>query len=131
MNIELILAAGLISFLLMYFANAIKQEDGHFLLRYLSYSIGIILLIIVAKGAIDSTTSCELVLNNTIENTSVSNITTTLHEYATVCYENTQSTSSNVLYKIASWVFILYIAYVMIYLIYWLFMRVQSWWRKR
>lgn len=156
MNLELILAAGIISFLLMYFANAIRQEEGHFILRYISYSIGIVLLIIVAKGAIDGEQNCELVLNLTQETwvygsnftgyhwdyrgDSLSQVTetgaypfhrNTTHTYATICYEKTQSTSAKTLYRIANWVFILYIAYVMIYLIYWVFIKVQTWWRRR
>jgi Na+/melibiose symporter-like transporter len=126
MSIELILAAGIISFLLMYFAKAIEKEEGHFLLRYLAYSLAIVLFILIAKGAIDAKNVCEPVINQT---ELVGN--TTSYTYGTYCYNKTSSTSASLLYKIANWVFILYLAYVMLFLIYWLFMKVQSFWRKR
>lgn len=129
--IELILAGGLIAFLLIYFGSQVDKKE-HFAMQLLAYSFAMILIIIVAKGAIDAAETCELVVNQTVENITVPNVTTThTHTYSRVCHDATDSTSSVALYRFVIGFFVLYIAYLVIYTFYWIIKRFAARIRKR
>lgn len=130
MSMALIIAGGLIAFLLVYFGTAVDKKE-HFAMQLLAYSCAMILIIIVAKGAIDSSQTCELVLNNTVENSSIVNITTHTHAYSEVCYDNTDSSSAVTLYRFVLGFFVLYLAYLVIYTFYWIIKRFAARVRKR
>ena len=149
---ELIVAGGLIAFLMIYFGSQVDKKE-HFAMQLLAYSFAMILLIIVAKGAVDATEKCELVENVTQEvfvygnnysgyhmdyeggNSSLNDLNlfhkNTTYTYSTVCYEVTPSTSSVALYRFVLGFFVLYIAYLIIYTFYWIIKRFALFVRKR
>jgi Na+/melibiose symporter-like transporter len=114
---ELILGVGIVAALLVYLANMFDPKD-HFFLRLLFIAFAIIALIPLSKGVIDSTTTCESVINTT---TLDSLTNTTTYTYTSFCFDNTSSTTSLTLYKLSLWVSQLFAAYVVFYFVYWLF----------
>ena len=152
--IELILAAGIAAFLLFYFGSSINEKE-HFGLRLLLFSFGIIIMILIGKGTIDSTTTCENVLNLSEQSLHYEIVNETAHllngstivaqndtdhvvthinttnYYSTRCYDKTTSTSDTALYKILVWIFVLYSTYIVFYFVYWLFGLTMKFIRRR
>lgn len=126
--IELIIGTGVVVFLLFYFASQ-TDKNKHFALRLLLFSMGIALLMLVGKGVIDSTNTCVPVLNMT-NSTAIgaSNITT--YNYATYCHDTTTSTSPKTLYRGVTWIFILYMSYVLYFFLFWLIDKAKNWLKK-
>jgi len=155
MSMTLIVAGGLIAFLLVYFGASIDKKE-HFALQLLAYSFAMILIILVAKGAVDATEKCELVPNvtqevyvygnnfdgyhwdgyNTTAPAQIDRDAFLFHKnetvtYSTVCYEVTPSTSAVTLYRFVLGFFILYLAYLIIYTFYWIIKRFADRVQKR
>jgi len=119
MGLELVIGLGITAFLLFYFSGLInndKDKDsegiGHGLLRLLSIFFALSLLLLVPKAAMDSQTTCESVIAN---ETASGNLTT--YEYDTRCYDREEGTST-IFLKIILWFQRLFIAYIVIYLMY-------------
>lgn len=129
MALALIISAGIIATLLLYFGSQINSKE-HFMMQILAYSFAIILFIIIAKATLDSETTCESVINQTVQNSTIANITTTEYTYGTHCYSNSGSTSATTLYRVALGFFVLYLAYLIIYTFYWLLKRFSDWVKK-
>lgn len=117
MSYELVIGAGILSFLFLYIAQMIDAKE-HFALRLLLIGFSVILLIPLGKGVIDSSSVCESVVNSTSLN-SATNVTT--YSYTSYCYDVTSGTSHFTLYKISLWGFYLFTAYVMFYFVYFIF----------
>ena len=127
MSMTLIVGAGVISFLLLYLAHSMNEKE-HFAWRLIAYSITILLFIIIAKGSIDSTTTCENLLNNTVVNATTN---TTTYEYSQMCYSNTDSTTPVTFYRLIMGVITLYFGYIFIFFIWKLFKSASNFVRKR
>lgn len=110
--IELILALGIVGFLVAYlfFQN---KEDNHVALRILMLGVLFGIFILLGKAGIDSTTECEPVLNQTV----VNNLTTT-YSYDTFCYQKTKSNTASILYKVTLWLVRLLGLYLLVYFIW-------------
>ena len=59
----LIIGAGILSFLLFYFGSKLNEKE-HFPLRLIVFGVGMVLLITLAKGVIDSQKVCEIVTHD-------------------------------------------------------------------
>jgi len=127
MDLTLIIAAGIIAFLLLYIARILDEKE-HFAFRFLAISFAIILFVIIAKGSIDATTTCESVINQTIEDTVLN---TTTHTYMTQCYSNTDSTTSTVLYKFIMGILVVYFLYVLGFFIWKGSSQIMDWVKRR
>lgn len=143
MSFQLVLGAGIISFLLFYFAKELDKKE-HFALRLIFFGLGLLMLIPLSKGIIDSGSVCENVLNSTLENYVYGDNYTSYHwdytysnpnpnadvnlfhknttyNYDYICYDITDSSTGATVYKITSWIMRLYLAYVLYYFVFWLF----------
>jgi len=150
-----IVAAGFAAFILIYFASNVNEKE-HFILRLLLFSFGIVLLIFLGKGAIDGVEVCENVLNNTQEIYVYGNYFEGYHwdgyngtapspadknaylfhknitnYYSVVCYDRTNTTTGTVLYKTILYMFIVYVAYILFYFVYWMFNLTRKFWKRR
>ena len=129
--ITTIVAAGIAAFILIYFASTINEKK-HFILRLLLFSFGIILMIFLGKGAIDGQEICESVVNSTVEFTNSTNHTTINYTHGVHCYDrHSNSTTGTVLYKTLLYMFIVYVAYILFYFIYWMFGLTTKFWKRR
>lgn len=114
MGYELVIGAGIISFLLLYFASLIDPKN-HAAFRLLLIGLAVVLFIPIGKGIIDSSSVCTSVINSTTLN-AVTNVTA--YTYTTHCYDVTTSTTHNVVFKVVSWLLSLFLMYVLIYFMY-------------
>ena len=93
----IIYAAGIIAFLLLYFAFKLGEEDSQKLLKFILIAFFFIILTFMGKGVIDEKTVCYSVINQTVAtNTSIN--TTTDYTYGDHCITDT-NTTPNTFYK--------------------------------
>lgn len=130
MTLSLIIGAGIISFILIFLATKLNEEE-HFTIRLFFICFAIIFLIIIGKGTIDANQNCELLLNNTYATTTDGNVTNTSYKYSTICYSANESTTPITAYKLTSWLFIIFMSYILYYLGYWLFTKINVFYKKR
>lgn len=102
-----------ICFLLLYVIFGLDPE--HFLLKLLLFFVFLVCLPLIPKVLIAETNYCEMLLNNTVENTSVVNTTTTTYQYTRHCHTNTDQTY-NTLLGVTLWVWRFCILYMLLYL---------------
>ena len=140
MSMEFIIGGGIISFLLMYFAKNVDEKE-HFAIRLLSFSVAIILFILIAKAGYDSIIVCEPVVNVTQETyiygenysgyhgdydvTVPANQLNLFHKnktytYNNYCYEKELTNSHKTLYKLVSYTVLIYMIYIVFYFVYYL-----------
>lgn len=127
MALDLIIASGIIAFLLLFFAHQVNEQD-HWAWRFIVYSFAVIIFILIAKGSIDGTITCEQLLNQTVENTTTN---TTTYEYSRVCYSNTDSTSSVTLYRLILGLVGIYFMYIFVFFVWKMLHKAADSWRKR
>jgi len=109
MTLGIILAVGIISFLLLYLAFNLDKE--HVYLKLLIIFVVVFMLILIPKQTLDFKDTCEVVVDNkTIINE------TTSYEYSEFCINNPNNTA-NVFYKVYLWFVGLFGIYVLIYYI--------------
>ena len=142
--ISLILAAGLLSIILLIIVSQLDKTK-HFALRLLFIASVLIIGLIISKGAIDDTKNCDLIINETSEVYVYGNYFDEYHwdgynltapsqtdkqaflfhkdivnTYDTVCYNSTSSTTATTLYKIMSYLLLIFITYTVYYFIFYL-----------
>lgn len=120
MSLALIVSIGLVGLLVSYlfFKTGTEVYDKHFLLRLLLLGVLFGVFVLLGKAGLDSTQTCDLVLNGSFENHSATPNVTTTFSYDTVCYDNTQSTTGFTFYKLTLWIVRLLSAYILIYIFY-------------
>ena len=117
--ISLIIAGGIFALILLIIVAQLNKEK-HFALRLLFIAVALLMLIIVGKGALDANEKCENVINQTIEYTNATSHTITEHTYSNVCYDTTNSSTANLLYKIANYLMLIFTGYIIYYFFFYL-----------
>lgn len=85
MVLEYVFGAGILAFLFLYFA--FKLDKKHFILQITLLLFSVILMLLVAKGAMDGKVQCD----NMLMNQTVTGNTTT-YQYDKVCYTEIANT---------------------------------------
>jgi len=139
----LIIAIGVVCFLLLYFAFNLKEQ--HFLMQLMALFFFVFLMFLIPKAALDYEQNCAMVLNQTkeiyqygnnftgyhwdysyetvapqIENAAYLFHKNTTYYYTWYCEPNQYSTTTT-FYKIVTWFARMFALYVLIYLIYYSF----------
>lgn len=125
--IQVIIAIGIVCFLLFYFGKSL--EDENWALKVLMYSFAFIMFIILSRATIDSTTTCDLVLNYTQPCPSCSQ--STIYHYNNICYDNSESNTPSIFYRLTLSIFAIYLIYVIWFMFYKLIMRFWEWISKK
>jgi multisubunit Na+/H+ antiporter MnhB subunit len=108
--IELIIATGVIAFLLFYLA--FKLEEKHQAIKVLALFFGLYFMLLLAKSALDTRDQCEIVLmNQTVDGN------TTLNQYDKVCFTSTNAIFTT-LYTTFLWFFRIVYVYMFGFVIY-------------
>lgn len=108
-----IIGIAAICFLLVYILFSLDPE--HFLLKLLLLLMFLVCLHLMPKVLIDNADNCEIVLNSTVEDTSILNTTTTTHQYTQYCVTNTTRTYT-ILYSFVTWIWRLVLGYMVLFL---------------
>lgn len=121
-NLALIIAIGIAAGLILFFVFKWDTEE-HFLLQLLAGFVFVFLLVILAKAAVDSQNTCDLVVDT---ETLVGNVTS--YTYAYECVENPNQTAVT-FYKLMSRFAIGYCIYIFLYFLYvlWLKKILEDW----
>lgn len=102
-----------ICFLLLYLIFGLDPE--HFLLKLLLFFVFLVCLPLIPKILIGHADHCDIVLNSTVEDTSIVNQTTTTYQYTRHCETNTEQTY-NTLLGVTVWIWRFCILYMILYL---------------
>ena len=135
--IGIILGLGIVAFLILFLASILDKE--HFFLKYFLVVFVFLLLFLIPKVVIDNDQYCEIVINESEEvfkygdnytgyhwdydsapkpnsDFSVFHINT-YNTYERVCFTTTNTTGSS-FFKIVSWLWKIFIAYISVYIFY-------------
>lgn len=126
MSLELIVGVGIVSFLLLYMCKDLGTE--HFAFRLIAYCLVAIMFLLIAKAGIDADTTCENLINTSVENTT-SGITT--HSYSTMCYENTTASTSKTFHILMNAFIVVFFGYVIFFFAYRLFKSTEDLVRRK
>jgi len=134
---ELIIALGIVSFLVMYLALNLDQE--HFFLKFFLVGFVFVFLFLIPSAVLDSQENCEIVLNYTedtyiygnnysgyIEEDEDFDDVNLFHKnqtytYQQVCFTDANDTNITFL-KTIGWLYRIFITYILVYII-WYFLK--------
>ena len=107
MALSLILAIGIVCFLIL--KIAFNLDEQHFLLKLLLIMITLSIMILIPKVAVDTNDHCDFVLSNT---TVSGNLTS--YQYDHLCVENVKRTDT-IFYKSYLFFLLIFVLYVLVY----------------
>ncbi|MBD3253127.1 hypothetical protein GF386_05320 [Candidatus Pacearchaeota archaeon] len=116
--ISLIVAVGIVCFLLLYFA--FKLDNDHYVLKVFLIFFVMFLVILIPKTATDYQDNCDFVIKNTTDNAP-----RTDYEYSYICSDNANTTSSTFLSSIY-WLQRFFVAYFFTYLFYFVYVYLRG-----
>ncbi len=117
---DLLVGAGIVTGLLWYFAFQIKNNDD-FPLKLMLLIVGMSVLVLVPKTALDNQDHCEIVKAN---QTAV-NGTITSYEYSRVCFADTKTTDTS-LFTTMIWLWRSFLLYIFIKFAMWIFNKLKE-----
>lgn len=108
MTLDMILGLGIVAFLLIYFAFQWNTEE-HFIFQLMTSFFVLSIILLIPTIALQEKDTCSIeVLNQTV----TGNIT--VFNYDNVCITNSHTTFLT-FYKIITWFYRLFIAYIFVY----------------
>jgi len=108
-GLSIVVGIGIVSFMIIYFSTTI--DDSHKWMKLLGMFFGLAMLILIPFSLLNVQTNCEAVVSNA----TFVNSTFTHYDYQSFCHTQ-ELQSINTFYKLTTWFYRLFIAYVIIYI---------------